>query len=369
MAAGVANGHTLGKKGKAATVGVYYFDGWASHTNRWMNSPADPWAADGPWHLSRRLVKEFPEREPVWGWHDDKLEIMERQIDLAADNGVDVFAFCWYWSGNQTKTDTDTKQADQHPLHISMNLFRKAANKDKMKYFLMVCDLPDVKPDSTGRRIYTTLIRYWAQFFKDPQYYGMDSKPVVMIYNGAGVSDEMCAVMQEVARSEGFKKGIALIGGGSGATRGRAGYDCTANYNGAVGWHGGNEEHPYRELIDAEKKNWKGSAQQPHIPTIHAGADYRPWEGPDGLHGSQPPSWYFLDNTPDAFQQYLREAILWMNDHPTQTTKEKLVMIYAWNEMGEGGYLVPTKGDPEAAKLKKIKETVDEMSKSVKKRK
>jgi hypothetical protein len=34
-------------------------------------------------------------------------------------------------------------------------------------------------------------------------------------------------------------------------------------------------------------------------------------------------------------------------------------LVYAWNELGEGGYLVPTKGDPGAAKLKMIKEVVD----------
>ena len=38
------------------------------------------------------------QREPVWGWRDDRLEIMERQIDLAADNGIAFFAFCWYWA-------------------------------------------------------------------------------------------------------------------------------------------------------------------------------------------------------------------------------------------------------------------------------
>jgi hypothetical protein len=34
-------------------------------------------------------------------------------------------------------------------------------------------------------------------------------------------------------------------------------------------------------------------------------------------------------------------------------------LIYAWNELGEGGYLVPTKGDPEASYLKQVKEAVE----------
>jgi hypothetical protein len=48
-----------------------------------------------------------------------------------------------------------------------------------------------------------------------------------------------------------------------------------------------------------------------------------------------------------------------MDNNPAKTTKERIVLIYAWNELGEGGYLVPTKDDPNAAKLKMIKSVVD----------
>lgn len=47
-----------------------------------------------------------------------------------------------------------------------------------------------------------------------------------------------------------------------------------------------------------------------------------------------------------------------MDDHPEQTVAERLLLIYAWNELGEGGYLVPTKGDPKAQYLKVVKEVV-----------
>lgn len=47
--------------------------------------------------VAQRMIEDFPGREPVWGWRHDTQEIMERQIDLAADNGIDFFLFCWYW--------------------------------------------------------------------------------------------------------------------------------------------------------------------------------------------------------------------------------------------------------------------------------
>ena len=35
------------------------------------NDPGEPWTKNAPTHLTQRLVEEFSEREPVWGWRDD----------------------------------------------------------------------------------------------------------------------------------------------------------------------------------------------------------------------------------------------------------------------------------------------------------
>ena len=61
-------------------VGVYYFDGWAGK-NRKADDPNEPWAKNVPTHVTRRMLEDFPEREPVWGWWDNSMSIMERQID------------------------------------------------------------------------------------------------------------------------------------------------------------------------------------------------------------------------------------------------------------------------------------------------
>jgi hypothetical protein len=51
----------------------------------------------------------------------------------------------------------------------------------------------------------------------------------------------------------------------------------------------------------------------------------------------------------------LKSAIVWMAPHPEQTTAERMVLLYAWNEFDEGAYLAPTRGDPAGAYLKAIK--------------
>jgi hypothetical protein len=52
-------------------------------------------------------------------------------------------------------------------------------------------------------------------------------------------------------------------------------------------------------------------------------------------------------------------AVAWMDQHREQTTAERIVLLYAWNEFGEGGYLASTKGDPEGAYLKAVKQVVE----------
>jgi hypothetical protein len=47
-----------------------------------------------------------------------------------------------------------------------------------------------------------------------------------------------------------------------------------------------------------------------------------------------------------------------MDENPTKTAPDRIVMVYAWNEIGEGGYIVPTKGDPEGKYIKAIRDVL-----------
>ena len=46
-----------------------------------------------------------------------------------------------------------------------------------------------------------------------------------------------------------------------------------------------------------------------------------------------------------------------MDAHPENITKERFLLLYAWNENGEGGYLNPTKSQGDVY-LKAIREVL-----------
>ena len=331
-----------------ATVGAYYFDGWAGKSERWQADPA--WTGlKPPTHLTKRMIEEFADREPIWGWRDDSLEIMERQIDLAADHGIAFFAFCWYWN-------KDPGKLAQDPKHTGLNLFLKARNNHRLKFCLLVANHAGYL--FQGADEWRKAAEGWLPYFKHPQHVTVDGKPLVIVFNPSNGDKDGFAQVQAAARKAGLP-GVAIAGCGGGDAR--LGFTHTTHYNIVPGYAGTSEAHKYAELVQAHERAWRGSRDQPYLPTLSVGWDKRPWEGDRGL--GQKPGWYFPDRTPEQLAAALESAIAWMDQHPDQTTAERIVLLYAWNEFGEGGYLAPTKNDPDGAYLKAVKRVVQRTGK------
>ena len=329
-----------------AQVGAYYFDGWAG---KHRLADKEEWARNAPTHLSKRMLDEFPDREPLWGWRDDSLEIMQRQIDLAADHGLAFFAFCWYWHDTQKAVDDDEK-------HTGMNLFVKAPNNGRMRFCLLVANHAGFVID--GAENWRKAAQFWMPYLKHPQHLTVGGKPLVIIFDARGGEKNGLDAVQDEARKAGLP-GVAIAACGPGGAE--IGYTHTTRYNIVPGYTGGGEEHKFQEIVEAHERAWAGRPEQPCIPCLIGGWDCRPWEGPAGdLFGGsgKKPGWFFPDRTPEQFAAHVTRAIEWMEKHPEQATAERLAVIYAWNEFGEGGYIAPTKGDPEAKYLKALRAVV-----------
>lgn len=343
-AALAAVAESSGQAPAPVTVGAYYFDGWAGSSSRWQNDAA--WTAlNPPTHLTKRMLEEFPGREPVWGWRDDTLEIVERQIDLAADHGISFFAFCWYWN-------PDKQKMEQDPKHTGLKLYLQARNNHRLKFCLLVANHAGFLFDNAEQ--WRQAAEVWMPYFQHPQHVTVNGKPLVIIFNHRNGSQDGLAQVQQAARDAGLP-GVAMAGCGGGDRS--VGFTHTTHYNIVPGYAGQSEARSYAALVEAHQQAWRGTAQQPHIPTLTVGWDKRPWEGERGL--GQPEGAYYPDRTPEQFAEALKSAVHWMDEHPDQTTAERIVLLYAWNEFGEGGYLAPSKADPDGAYLQAIQQVVN----------
>jgi len=257
------------------------------------------------------------------GWRSDTLEIIQRQIDLAADHGLLFWAFCWYYHAGPHGVESDSK-------HTGLCLFLQAPNRHRLRSCLLVANHDPYRlqrPEDWHR-----VARHWVPLFKEPEHLRLNGSPMVIVFNPRDVTADAVRIVNETPESVGLPK-LAWVGCG---TEWPEVFVASTHDHVNSGWMKGWQERPIERLYEFHQAAWKSRPGQPHIPCVSVGWDRRPWET------AQKGSWYYTGNTPEKWKAHVRELIAWMANHPDQITPERYAVIYAWNGLGEGGYLVPT---------------------------
>ncbi|MDR3571112.1 MAG: hypothetical protein P4L81_02850 [Candidatus Pacebacteria bacterium] len=104
----------------------------------------------------------------------------------------------------------------------------------------------------------------------------------------------------------------------------------------------------YADLSTIAWNGWRKLAESglPVVPTVMAGWDRRPRvEHPVPWEPSQKPlvgmENYFQAGTPQEIAQQVSAALAWISAQPLEH-QAPAILIYAWNENDEGGWLIPT---------------------------
>jgi hypothetical protein len=317
----------------------------------------------GEWEVIKkgnpRFDGHYQPRQPLWGYElDNDPKVVEKWIDVAADHGVNVFVYDWYWY-------------EEGPfLESALNDgFLKAGNSHKMQFYIMWAN-HDVKynywnvhryKDNTDilwdarvdwknyRKIVDRVIN---RYFRRSNYFKINGEPVFSIFSVqkllesfAGDADEARKALdyfREEVKKAGFP-GLHIQwnqGGGSLMSEeagGRfvnslkaMGFNSVAMYN--MGGFAedylayGANSVKIREQMDAV-------LDVPVFPCVSIGWDDTPRFPAKGIHDV-----LHYNNTPRSFAALLAKAKRYADSHPEQP---KLITINAWNEWVEGSYLLP----------------------------
>jgi len=311
-----------------AKAGAYYFDGWTGQT----------------FHITDRLRTEFAAREPVWGWRDDSPDVMRRQIDYAADAGLAFFSFCWYYPEGAKK---------ETPLNSALELYLKAPNRDRLQFCLLVANHGGYK---IGPNEWDAVSRRWIELFKSPAHLKVGDKPLLIIFapgelvksfGSAKAVREAFTSLRAMAKAQGIPDvAIAACVRDSQYFKmlEECGYTLFTGYNyPGFGATGTEKKQPFAGMIEGHLKIWDNFVESPlpYIPAVTTGWDMRPWEPA----ANPPGSMYYPDRTPAEVGRFVSQAVAWLDRHPDKATPDRLIVLYAWNENGEGGYLTPTQSD------------------------
>ena len=308
-------------------------------------------------------------RFPLWGYvNEANRDVMEMEIAAAADHGVNVFIYDWYWY-------------DRMPfLEGCLNDgYLKARNNDRVKFYLMWAN-HDVflkwdkrNADDAFTKKNTALIwkgsverlefekiahRWIEKYFSQPSYYRIDDKPVFMIYdlnsfiNGLGgveqAKDAIVWFRAEVKQAgfKGLELQVALRRDSNRKLTGMAdedigtqkevvetlGFDSLAHYS--MGHLIPNVEGDYAELMYKVAQGWttiSTNYSAHYYPHVSAGWDTSPRA--NTFRGA-----ITTNNTPANFEKALRLAKGFVDNHPNQAP---LIIINSWNEWTETSYLEP----------------------------
>jgi len=318
--------------------GVYYFSGW------WREQP-NKWVVDG-----KDWRKDWPARVPLLGEYNEQTT-MDREIAAAAEHGVDFFQILWYPAGRTPK------EWSADPLNAGLRQFLATTNRHRLKFTLeFVNHSPfDLKTDEDWRGA----CREWTTAMKDPTYLRVGGRPVFKIHglhhflnqNGGDVQRlaERLRILREIARESGLPD--PLISGGvvpsepypiAAAT---GPYDFLTTYMDMPGLPEVEKPYSYSLLLAHAEQAWKRYAEKsplPYVPYVPAGWDPRPWKDPRPSF-DLPTRAEWLSALRKVKEALDSNPNLGLRPGPTQ--RRKMLLIYAWNEFGEGGIVAPTRGD------------------------
>ena len=334
---------------KDYTVAAYYFPQW-HHDPQHTTSPE--------WEVLKKAVPRFEghnqPKKPVWGYLDESdPKTSEIQIDAAADHGIDVFIYDWYWDMNGDNTDKF--------LHSALEKgFLKAPNRDRMKFGLMLCNHRRLNRERWDKMVDVVIDTY----FDCPEYWTLDGAKYFSIYEaytlieGLGsleATKDAIESFREKARAKGHEIHLNFVEWGLQKT------ETVGDANKAVEYLGANSVTSYvwihnytpKAPLYASYSDWRDGATPyweifrdrfsvEYYPNVSQGWDSSGRFDPQKEYVADPNGGYFCtimhDNTPDEFKIGLQRAKDFLDKG---NNKHKIVTLYAWNEWTEGGYIEP----------------------------
>ena len=265
---------------------------------------------------------------------------MDEEIRFAADAGLDYWAFVMY--------------PEQDSMSKALQLYLESKRSDAVKFCVILHNNIGVQakewPQERERLI---------KMFRDSRYQTvLDGRPLVYLFSA---NLDRFKELREIVAKEGINPYYVYMGWNPPTdyeTQKPNGFDAVSAYaNGA-------QVKTFAELTqDVEQQGWQRATKAGirYIPLVTTGWDKQPrkenpvsWERDHGYH-TQP--FFPSQATPEEIARHLYRALEFVETQ-SDVCEAQAVIMYAWNEHDEGGWLVPTwqkDGRPDNRRLEAVR--------------
>jgi hypothetical protein len=330
---------------------------------------------EGEWVNVRESRPKFAghaqPKHPLWGYQNEAdPRVMELQIDAAADHGISVFAYDWYWYDRAPFLESCLNEG-----------FLGARNNHRMRFYLMwanhdVTHLWDRREQEPGgviwraawdRQEFEKIGRRWIErYFTHPRYYCIDGRPLLSIFRpqtmveglgGVDATRDALQWLDERCRAAGLA-GVhvqAIYSGGRlGDSMGlvpdatddspmgvekeeTADLHAALPFSSLTNYQWVAMASPQGTYVDWSKRALSGERMAaerydlPFFPSVSVGWDNNA-RFPELKEG------YVTDRSPELFRENLRAARAAVDERGVEP---KLIVVNAWNEWTEDSYLLP----------------------------
>ncbi|OCT15254.1 hypothetical protein A8709_14240 [Paenibacillus pectinilyticus] len=254
---------------------------------------------------------------------DTTQAIMDQEIAYAKDAGINYWAFDWY--GSETGMDK------------ARNLYLSSTHKNDVNWSVILFTHPLSSSDLT----------WLVAQFQQPNFQKVaGGRPLVYAYNYSSLVDpaQIASLRSQTFAAMGVQPYIVALDYGSSAASSFAaqiGADAVSSYVTS-----GSNGQSYASLASSEAANWDVYKTTGYkvIPWVTQAWDPRPriqLTSPTYQYASYSSNSYATPSTPIELAGQLQSAINW-NANNASSADANTVLMYAWNEFSEGGYLCPT---------------------------
>lgn len=290
------------------------------------------------WHDRVPFFLRIDSENEVSG-DENTQEIIDRQIILAKESGIDYWAF----------VSSPEKDPDEMEVYA---LRRYLASEHKSGLGFCAILHKYVPSEESWRERVEQLISW----FKEPTYVRvMGDRPLVYIFlvddmeeaYGEGEDTQKAInLLREEAVKAGLGNPYITVFCGSGADKAvqqikRYGLDALSAY---MHIHSGQPEqgYPFEVLANNTLASWDYFKQMypKIIPCVTLGFDPRcRWENPPPWGAGK--SCYYEQGTPEQLADLIGKGLEYAAEN-SESCEAQSIIVYAWNEFCEGGWLCPT---------------------------